>query len=372
MYSREVHGMKRFGLFTITAAATVATLGIVAPASAANLTPSGKTAAEVYAAPTPAAVREQAVKWVASKGVKDEAVLKQVGELWGANGGADEGATPSPRVVFARVIKTFQLVDADAKTFVDGLSLVKPSLLPPNADVLEAEGSTEFFTNNMRLHYARYLTQRKLYDEALEQFDEVDARTVVDPATSLFHQAVCEHQLMQKDAGLETIGKLLKSTEDVPASYASVASLMEYELQNLKEDSLDEVARIMQDVERRLDLARGGQRVQKQEDEVIVKLDEIIKKLEECNCAGCGDCKGAGKGKKISTSPAKDSKIMGGKGPGEVKKERFADRAGWGDLPKKAQAKAKQDLGKNFPPHYKRAIAEFYKKQAEKRRTASR
>jgi hypothetical protein len=79
---------------------------------------------------------------------------------------------------------------------------------------------------------------------------------------------------------LATLDKLLKNTENVPVSYASVAGLMQYELQSLQEDTLDEVARMMRDVERRLDLGRGGQKVQKREYEVIAKLDEIIEKLE--------------------------------------------------------------------------------------------
>ena len=37
----------------------------------------------------------------------------------------------------------------------------------------------------------------------------------------------------------------------------------------------------MKDVERRLELGRGGQRVQKQEDEIVVALDAIIEKLEQ-------------------------------------------------------------------------------------------
>ena len=37
----------------------------------------------------------------------------------------------------------------------------------------------------------------------------------------------------------------------------------------------------MQDSERRLDLGRGGQRVQKVQEEIVESLNEIIKKLEQ-------------------------------------------------------------------------------------------
>ena len=63
--------------------------------------------------------------------------------------------------------------------------------------------------------------------------------------------------------------------------YKTTAELMQHDLQSLKKDSLSEISRKMKDVERRLELGRGGQRVQKQEDEIVVALDAIIEKLEQ-------------------------------------------------------------------------------------------
>ena len=56
---------------------------------------------------------------------------------------------------------------------------------------------------------------------------------------------------------------------------------MQHDLQGLKKDSLSEISRKMKDVERRLGLGRGGQRVQKEEDEIVASLDAIIEKLEQ-------------------------------------------------------------------------------------------
>ena len=74
---------------------------------------------------------------------------------------------------------------------------------------------------------------------------------------------------------------LLENESAIPRRYAAVASLMEADIKPLKTDSLDEIARLMEDIERRLKLARAGKRVRQQEDDVVAKLDKMIEKMEE-------------------------------------------------------------------------------------------
>ena len=232
---------------------------------------------EVYSPPALEDVRSNILEWVAEQGMKDQAVLKQIGIIWAA----EQESRLSAQTLFDKTIETFGLVDAETKAFVDSCSLAEPSLLPPQARRLERTDSKDFYTANVRLFYARYLTQRKMYDEALDQFSQVKPGTVIDPATCLYHKAVCEHQLLLKDEGLETIKTLLNSTEDVPVRYSTVATLMQHELKGIKEKSLLEVAHLQKDVQRRLELGRGGQRVQRKEAKVLATLDEIIEKLEQ-------------------------------------------------------------------------------------------
>ncbi len=49
----------------------------------------------------------------------------------------------------------------------------------------------------------------------------------------------------------------------------------------------------------------------------------------------------------------------------------IGNRTGWGALPPKAEARAKNILNRNYPPHYRRAIDEYFKRLAQ-RQTASR
>ena len=232
---------------------------------------------EVYAPPALEDVRSNILELAALWEQLSRIVLKQIGKIWAVK----RESRLSAQTLFDKTIETFGLVNADTKAFVDSCSLSEPSLIPPEAKRLERTGAGDFYTANVRLFYARYLTRRKMYDEALDQFNRLKPGAVIDPATCLYHKAVCEHQLLLKNEGLETIQTLLNSTEDVPVRYSTVATLMQHDLEGIKEKSLLEVAHLQKDVQRRLDLGRGGQRVQRKEAKVLATLDEIIEKLEQ-------------------------------------------------------------------------------------------
>lgn len=314
----------------------------------------------VYAPPAPAKLKATALKWVADQKV-DAAVQKQVDKIW-----SDVGAGLSPRVGFQKVIETFAVVRPDAMRFIESCTLVDAPLTAPKAEFLKnAKG--EFYGSNLRLYYGRYLAQRKMYDESLAVLSELNPRSVADPATCLFFKAVCEHQLLKKKDGLATLATLLKSTEQVPVSYSNVATLMEFELKGIRNGvSLTKVSLKMRDSERRLDLARGGQRVQKLQNEIIADLDELIEKLEQQQGGGECACQNPGQGKTNKpSSPAPDSRILGTKGDGKVDvKNLTRDRTGWGKLPPAKIAAAKNALNRTLPPHYQRAIEAYTKRIA--------
>jgi hypothetical protein len=204
-----------------------------------------------------------------------------------------------------------------------------------------------------------------MYDESLDLFVQIEPQHVVDPAGCLFYKSVCEHSLLLKDDGLKTIAALLTSTEDVPVRYATVAELMQADLESLREKSLDEVARQMRDVERRLALGRPGEETQRVEERIITTLDEIIEKIEQQQGGGGGSGQGNPRGNQ-SSNPANDSYVGGATAPGEVDKEDIGRKDGWGDLPEKAQASAKELLDQQFPFHYRQAVEEYLKRIAQR------
>jgi hypothetical protein len=313
--------------------------------------------------PAADAVRIRTLEWVAQHGVTDQAKLAEIAKLW-----IWPDEAPAADVLFDAAIKSFALADDATRTFIDACVLRQAPLLPPDAKLLEQDDQGEFYKANLSLFYGRYLAHRQMFEEALEVLGTTTLADVIDPASLLFFKAVCQHHLLMKAEGLETIDQLLKNTEGIPVRYATVAALMQYDLEALRDQSLDEVSRKMIDVERRLELGRTGQGVQKKEDEIINALDELIKRQEEQQGGGGG----AGGQSNRSNSPANDSVIKGSTSPGKVDPKKFKNNAEWGDLPPKVRAKAKDQISREFPAHYRDAIDEYTKKAANRPATSGK
>lgn len=323
-----------------------------------NAAPESARILQLIAAPPADVVRTRTLEWVAQRAAGDPNRLEQVGKLWGL-----QGEAPSPEQLFELTIRSFGLADPPTQAFVESCALLRPALTAPEARVLETPDAGIFYSANLGMFFGRYLVQRQMFDEALGVFEKVPVGDVVDPAGCLFYKAVCQHHLLLKADGLQTIEQLLKATEGVPVRYTTVATLMKYDLEALQDKSLDEISRKMSDVERRLQLGRAGQKVQKKEDEIIATLDEIIKKIEDQQGGGSG---GAGGQSNRSNSPANDSVVKGTTAPGTVDNKKLKAGAEWGDLPPKARARAKDLISREFPAHYRAAIEEFTRKGASR------
>ena len=128
--------------------------------------------------------------------------------------------------------------------------------------------------------WRRFLSHRRVYEEALDALKLVKPENVVDPAAYLFHRAVAEHSMSLKDDATRSIIRLLDDAAEVPERYKTVAVLMAFDMQAWREKDLSDIARKMDNIERRLELARGGPKTQKMQKDVVSRLDEIIKQLE--------------------------------------------------------------------------------------------
>ena len=189
---------------------------------------------------------------------------------------------------------------------------------------------------------------------------------VVDPAALLFYQAVVHQRTLERERGSggdrAAAGKRIA---DCRKRYVSVARLMQADLEGLKDESLDHIARRMDDIRRRLDLGRAGPKVREVEDGVIASLDKLIEEMEkQQQQAAAAAAAAGGRGSMRPTQPAPDSVPMGGKGPGEVAKKPIGNESGWGDLPPHERQEALQQIGKDFPAHYRDMIEQYFRKLA--------
>ncbi len=220
--------------------------------------------------------------------------------------------------------------------------------------------------DTVRLACGRALAQRRFYDEALETLTGLELVQVCDPASLLFYRATCEHHLLKKKECLANVKLLLERESELPVRFTQLAQLMAADIEPLKSDSLDEIARLMNDVHRRLDLGRAGKRVRDEEDEIVKKLDKLIENIEnQMQEQQQQQQQSQGQKDQSQNKPMEASQIAGGKGPGDVDQKKVGDRAGWGNLPPAQRQEALQRLTEELPSHYREVIEGYFRQLAK-------
>jgi hypothetical protein len=306
---------------------------------------------------SPEEARGLALAWLKRVGKTDAATMKAFEAVW-----ADKD-----RPVLDAVADTLTLGDADAARLLEEArdpSVPAPQSLPAALKDTKRPG---FYRQNLGLAYAKALSNRRVYEEALDALKSVKPEQVVDPVTYLFHRAVAEHALLQREEANRSILRLLDDAIDVPDRYKMVSVLMAFDMQSWKEKDIGDIARKMDNIERRLELARGGPKTQKIQKDVLARLDELIKELEnqckgDCN-GGC--CPNGGNKAGQGPTPMRDSVLGGRRGPGNVDQKKLEVMAkGWGKLPEKERAKAMQELTRDMPARYREITEEYFRKLA--------
>ena len=311
-----------------------------------------------WKAPTATEVREQLLALVAERQV-DPATRAAIEQTWTA---ADQWQEPAE--IFDRLTHSLAIVDPRAKPLVELCARSRDQVVLPSFDWLAEDATPALERNNLRLLYGRWLAQERLVDEALVQLAPLKAEQVADPAALLFYQAVVFHRMLEKKPGLEAIAKLLEREKEIPRRYVSVVKLMQADFEPLKDDSLDHISRRMDDVRRRLDLGRAGPKVREVEDGVIKSLDKLIEEMEAAAAAAAAMAAAGSQGSNRSQAPAPDSVPLRGKGPGNVTRRDIGHESGWGELPPKQRQEALQQIGQDFPAHYRDVIEQYFRKLA--------
>jgi len=232
-----------------------------------------------------------------------------------------------------------------------------------------------FFRNNLALAYGKALANRRIHEDALDALKTVKVEHIVDPAALYFHKAVAEHALLQKEEAVRDIARLLDEVADAPERYKMVSALMFFDMQTWQDKGLGRIGQLMTTVERRLDVARGGPHTQKIEAEIVKRLDEEIKRLENqvkgSGASNGGACPGGSPNgnqpgnTNTPSSPQKDS--IGGTngGPGKTDPKQYAnDSKEWGALPEKERAKAMMRKINDLPASHRKMIEDYVKKVA--------
>jgi hypothetical protein len=342
------------------------------------------TAAPMHGQPTPAAtdrdlerppswsipsyadVRRRMLEWLDARvaaGTTPAADSITARETWPEQPPADEGAD-----LLDHVIDSLSRVDPRCAALQRSVAAGRAAAEQAPADVgWLADAATDVFERDaVRLWLGRERVRRDRFDEGLSLLADLDPATAVDPASLLFHRAACQHWLLEADVAVESLDRLLERSGEIPVRYERVARLLRADIAALEDESLDHIARRMRDITRRLDLGRAGPKTLAVQDGVIDSLDKMIKQIEQQqqqqqsqSSSGAG-----GGGRSGNGTPMDDSRIAGGKGPGEVTKRDIGDSDGWGKLPPHKREEAMQQIGREFPAHYREAIEQYFKRLA--------
>lgn len=232
----------------------------------------------------------------------------------------------------------------------------------PNASWLQSDDVPVLVRNNMRLFYARWLAQYGLYDEVLAQLDGLKPADVVDPASLLFYRMVAYQQLVKPDEARAALVQLLEHKDQLPRRFQQVAQLLDRDLASLDDESLDHIARRMNDIRRRLAYGRAGSHVQEIERGVLEDLDQKIDEIEKQQKKQQSQSQSSG-GKQSST-PMQDSQLPGMQAPMQVEQRDIGHDSGWGNLPPHEREQALQQIGRDFPANYRDLIEQYFRELA--------
>jgi len=221
-------------------------------------------------AASPETARAKAEAWLKEVGKADAQTMQRFQGIWAQD----------DRTVLDRLSDTFALGnDQVAKLLADARDPLTP-IAATIPEILKDAKNSAFFRNNLGLAYARALSIRRGHDEALVVLKSIRPEDVAAPATYLFTRAVCEHATLQREEATRSIVRLLEDGAGSPERYRTVSALMLLDMQTGKDKDLGAVARKMNVIGERLDIAKGGPQTQKLQKEVILRLDELIKELE--------------------------------------------------------------------------------------------
>lgn len=301
------------------------------------------------------------LQWLALAKI-EEPTARKVSSLWSDK---SELQALTAEETLDWIVESLAIADESARKVVEACRSGS-SFSPPN---LEGVRSEPFFRDHLQLYFARWLTQHRLYDEALPMLESLTPESVADPASLFFYRAICRLRLLQSSAASDDLALLLNNTLDVPSRFRTVAELMLAEAAD-NSTGLPEVAKLMSDVQRRLDLGNSNDPVQKREEEVIAALDKLLKEMEEQQKQQQQQS-GQGGGQQ-QNQPGQQgiaqSTIKGSSAEGEADRKELTENGNWGMLDKQAEAQAKELIRQQFPPNFLDAISRYTKRIAEQKK----
>ena len=229
----------------------------------------------------------------------------------------------------------------------------------------EGSNSAAFFRQHVLLWQGRHLTQHRHYEDALEILNRVSPEGLIDPASLFFYRAACRLHLLQNAEASSDLTLLLKRTVDIPERFRTVAEMM-LQQAGPQPEGIDLVAGLMTDVQRRLDIGRTNEGVQKREEEVVAALDKLLEDLDQQQQQQQQQQNGGGQNTPGNRA-AQQNMIKGSAGEGEADSRELTKNGAWGMLDERQETQARELIRQQFPPNFLDAISRYTRKIAEQK-----
>ena len=310
-------------------------------------------------------VQTQLMQWIASRNLPKTSTQKAM-KRWAAH---TQGQDLTSEQLLDAAILSFAEIDADANT------LLQQSVGEDFTSAIETAGQLNFYAAQVQLFRARWLVQHRFYDDALETLKDLNPDEVIDPASLMFYRAICQSELLQTEEALASISLLQNNTLNPPHRFLVVADMLKKELIERENEGMRNVAELMQDVERRLDIGQSGEQTQTQEDAVIAALDKLLEDLEEQQQQQQQQQQQSGQGQgqqqqqQQQANPLQESRVKNGaSGNGDADAKNLTETGQWGLLNSKQEAKAREMIQQKFPSNFIDQIGRYNRKIAEQKK----
>ena len=211
-----------------------------------------------------------------------------------------------------------------------------------------------------RLLVGRGLVRLALYDEAIDIMSDLGPESTIDPAALYFYRSLAFHRLVRTEECQKSLEQLMQNKDQLPRRFAAMGQLMLADIAEVEPDSLDEIARLMQDASRHQSLSRSGPHVIEIEESVLTKLDKLIEEAEKQQQQQSAN-------RAAPSSPLDKSRSVPGRGDGEVTDRQIGEGGAWGNLPPRERAAALMEMTRDLPPHYREVIEEYFRQLAREK-----
>lgn len=152
----------------------------------------------------------------------------------------------------------------------------------------------------------------------------------------------------------------------LPVRYQVLTALMREDLKQWKEDDIGDIARDMAHVKDRLTNNDSGRTTKKIQDEIVKKLDKMIKDLEEPPPDKNQGSSAQQKQNPTPSQPLPDSALPQDGGTGKVdvvKLKKVTEQ--WGSLPPRERQQVLQELTQGMSARHREAIENYFRNLAE-------